>query len=226
MEFEPLYLSFKLAFFTTLLLFSFCIPFSYFLMTLRPRLRSLIEASANLPLVLPPTVLGFYLLIFLAPNSPIGQFLDSHLSIRFLFTFQGLVLASFIYSFPFMFQPILASFLSFPRSILELSSVLGKTKINTLRTVVIPLVSPALVKACMMTFAHTIGEFGVILMVGGNIPGETRVASVAIYDHFENMNYDQAQLMSIVLLVISFILLWLMAYLTNKDYLRNATGNK
>ena len=124
-----------------------------------------------------------------------------------------------------MFQPILASFLSFPRSLIELSYVLGKTKVKTIQTIVIPIVTPNLVKACMMTFAHTVGEFGVILMVGGNIPGETRVASVAIYDQFENMNYDQAQLMSIILVLFSFIILWLLAHFTSKDYLKNASAN-
>ena len=223
MEWEPLLLSLKLAAWTTAILFIFCVPFAYFLSHISPRYRSFIEAGANLPLVLPPTVLGFYLLIFLSPNSFLGGLLDQNFSIRLLFSFEGLVFASCIYSFPFMFQPILAAFQSFPRSLLDLSYVLGKSRIQTLLKVVIPLVRPHLIKASMMTFAHTIGEFGVILMVGGNLPGETRVASVSIYDHFEKMNYTQAHYMSLVLLIFSFMLLWFLSRFTVKDSISHAS---
>jgi molybdate transport system permease protein len=222
MEWGPLFLSIKLAACTTLILFLFCVPFSYVLTLLNPRLRSFIEAGSNLPLVLPPTVLGFYLLIFLSPTSALGEFLESTISLRLVFSFEGLVFASCIYSFPFMLQPILAGMQSLPRQIIELSYILGKGRFQTLLRVIIPMIKPHLVKASMMTFAHTIGEFGVVLMVGGNLPGVTRVASVSIYDHFEKMNYAQAHYTSLVLLVFSFTLLWFLTTLTASDQTRNA----
>ena len=192
LDFEPFYLTLKLALTTTLVLFIICTPIAYWLAFSRSRFKVLIEAFVGLPLVIPPSVLGFYLLLAFSPENSFGKFLEMHFDIRLVFTFPGLVIASVIYSLPFMIQPIQSGFRMVPDALIETAYTLGKSKLTTLIKVLIPNIKTALLTGCILSFAHTIGEFGVVLMVGGNIPKETRMISVAIYDEVEAMNYHQA----------------------------------
>jgi molybdate transport system permease protein len=203
----PFLLSLKLALVTTLALSLLGIPIAYWLAIGSSRMKAFVEAIVGLPLVLPPTVLGFYLLLAFSPENAFGRFVDMYFDVRLVFTFQGLVIASVIYSLPFMVQPIQSGFSLVPKSLIEASYSLGKSKWTTLMRVIIPNSKAGLLTGCVLTFAHTIGEFGVILMVGGNIPGQTRVASIAIYDEVEAMNYHQANYYSAILLVFSFLVL-------------------
>lgn len=160
-----------------------------------------------MPLVLPPTVIGFYLLVALSPTSWLGSLLNKYLGLSLLFSFEGLVLASMIYSLPFMVQPIQAGFAGLPNNLAEASKVLGKNQWQTLFRVLLPNIQTSLITALVLTFAHTIGEFGVVLMIGGNIPGETKVASIAIYDAVETMNYGAANQYSLILFILAFLIL-------------------
>lgn len=214
LDFEPFYLTLKLAFTTTLLLFAVSIPVSYWLAFGRSPLKVFAEAILGLPLVLPPTVLGFYLLLAFSPENSFGRFLDHYFDVRLVFTFPGLVIASLIYSLPFMIQPLQFGFRMVPAALSEAAYTLGKSRFTTLVRVLLPNMKGALVTGCVLTFAHTIGEFGVVLMVGGNIPNETRVISVAIYDEVEAMNYYQANVYSAILLIFSFLVL-VSVYLVN-----------
>lgn len=209
MQWSPIFLTFQLAFITTVLLFFLSLPLAYWLAYSKWRIKPVIDTIVSMPLVLPPTVLGFYLLLVFSPSSFLGQWLDSVLGIRLLFSFEGLVLASIIYSLPFMVQPIQAGFKNLPNELRNASYVLGKSKFVTLVRVLLPNIKPALLSGIVLSFAHTIGEFGVVLMIGGNIPNETRVASIAIYDEVESLNYDNAHLYAIVLFAISFGILLL-----------------
>jgi len=173
LDFEPFLLSFKLAGFTTLILFFIALPVSWWLSQTRCKCKAFVESIVALPIVLPPSVLGFYILYALSYNSP------------------GLVVASCFYSFPFMVQPLQGGFESLNKNMLEASYIAGKSKLQTLYFVALPNIKPALLSAIIITFAHTVGEFGVVLMVGGSIPGETKVASVAIYEMVEIMDYSQ-----------------------------------
>jgi len=214
LDFEPFYLTLKLAFATTLVLFIICTPIAYWLAFSRSRFKVLIEAFVGLPLVLPPSVLGFYLLLAFSPQNSFGKFLESYFDVRLVFTFSGLVIASVIYSLPFMIQPIQSGFRMVPETLIEAAYTLGKSKLNTLLKVLLPNIKTALLTGCILSFAHTVGEFGVVLMVGGNIPNETRTISVAIYDEVEAMNYHQANVYSFILLVFSFLVL-VSVYLVN-----------
>jgi molybdate transport system permease protein len=196
MSFEPLVLSFKLAFIVTLILFVIGVPFAFFLATTKSKFKPLLEAFTALPIVLPPSVMGFYFLVIFAK-----------LPFELLFTFKGLVVASIFYSFPFMIQPLQSGIESIPRNIIEASYVAGKSKFTTLLRVILPNMKASILTALVITFAHTLGEFGVVLMVGGSIPGKTEVASVAIYDLVEMMDYKNAHIYSAILLVISFVVL-------------------
>jgi molybdate transport system permease protein len=207
LDFEPFFLTFKLAFATTLLLFIIGTPIAYWLAFSRSRFKVLIEAFVGLPLVLPPSVLGFYLLLAFSPQNGFGKFLETYFDIRLVFTFPGLVIASVIYSLPFMIQPIQSGFRMVPETLIETAYTLGKSKFTTLIKVLLPNIKTALLTGCILSFAHTIGEFGVVLMVGGNIPNETRMISVAIYDEVEAMNYHQANVYSFILLTFSFLVL-------------------
>jgi molybdate transport system permease protein len=158
-------------------------------------------------LVLPPTVLGFYLLLAFSPENLLGSWLERYFDLRLVFTFEGLVVASVFYSLPFMIQPLQSGFRSVPFSLVEAAYSLGKSRWTTLRKVILPNMSAAILSACILTFAHTIGEFGVVLMVGGNIPGITQVVSISIYDEVEAMNYSLANYYSLILLVFSFLIL-------------------
>lgn len=211
---EPFYLSFKLAGITTIILFIIALPLSWWLSQTKFKFKPFIEAVVSLPIVLPPSVLGFYILYALSYNSPIGAFFEETFGIKLVFNFTGLVIASCFYSFPFMIQPLQSGFESLNKNMIEASYIAGKSKIQTLLQVALPNIKPALLTALIITFAHTVGEFGVVLMVGGSIPGETKVASVAIYDFVEEMDYTQAHIYSAIMVAISFTVL-LSVYIFN-----------
>ena len=204
---DPLFLSLKLSGITTILLFIACVPAGY--LTARARLlpKVLIKTMANLPFVLPPAVIGFYMLLAFAPASPLGRLLDSLLHVRLVFTFTGLVIGSFLISFPMMMNPLVAGFENLPPSLEEASLTLGKSRMRTLISVLLPSIRPSLLTGLAMTFAYTMGEFGVQMMIGGKIPGVTLVASAAIHDEVETLNYGAAHLQAAILLAISFFVL-------------------
>ena len=214
LEWEPFLLSFKLAGVTTLILFIVSLPLSWYLSQTRSKFKPAIEAITALPIVLPPSVLGFYILWALSHNSPVGVFFEQTFGIKLVFNFTGLVVASCFYSLPFMVQPLQSGFESLNKNMLEASYLSGKGKIITIIKVALPNIKPALMTAMIVTFAHTVGEFGVVLMVGGSIPGETKVASVAIYEFVEIMDYEMAHIYSGIMLFISFVVL-LGVYLFN-----------
>lgn len=217
LDFEPFWLSFKLAGITTLILFVIALPVSWWLSQTRCRCKPFVEAVSSLPIVLPPSVLGFYILYALSYNSPIGAFFEESFGIKLVFNFTGLVIASCFYSFPFMVQPLQGGFESLSKNMLEASYIAGKSRLQTLLFVALPNIKPALLTALIVTFAHTVGEFGVVLMVGGSIPGETKVASVAIYESVEVMDYSMAHIYSGIMLALSFSVL-LGVYLFNQRY--------
>jgi len=206
-DFTPFILSFKLAFFTTLILFIIALPYSWFLSQTKSKLKPLLEAISALPIVLPPSVLGFYILWALSPNLFVGRFFEEYFNTKLVFSFEGLVVASCLYSFPFMVQPLQSGFESLKKSMLEASYIAGKSKLETLLKVALPNIKPSLITALIVTFAHTVGEFGVVLMVGGSIPEETKVASVAIYEFVEIMDYENAHIYSAIMVIISFLVL-------------------
>ena len=217
LDLEPFLLSFKLAGITTVILFIIAMPVSWWLSQTQCRCKPFVEAVTSLPIVLPPSVLGFYILFALSQNSPIGAFFEETFGIKLVFNFTGLVIASVFYSFPFMVQPLQGGFESLNKNMLEASYIAGKSKFQTLWRVALPNIKPAVLTALIVTFAHTVGEFGVVLMVGGSIPGETKVASVAIYEFVEVMDYSQAHLYSIIMLVMSFVVL-LGVYMFNQRH--------
>lgn len=219
MDFGPLWLTFKLALITTLLLLLLGIPLAYWLAYSTARLRFVVETLVSMPLVLPPTVIGFYLLLAFSPSSGLGQWLDQWLGVRLVFSFEGLVVGSIIYSLPFMVQPIRSGLASLPANLMEASDLMGKTRLITLRYVLLPNIKPALLTAIVLTFAHTVGEFGVVLMIGGSIPEVTKVASIAIYEEVESLNYAGANAYSAILFVITFLIL-LLLNLTNGGYFK------
>ena len=215
-DFTPFILSFKLAFIVTIILLIIGIPYAWYLSTTKSKLKPFLETFTALPIVLPPSVLGFYLLVFLSPDSFLGSLVYKLFNIKLIFSFEGLVVASCIYSFPFMVQPIQSGFESINKNIIEASYLSGKGKLTTLFRVILPNIKPALLSAIVITFAHTIGEFGVVLMVGGSIPGKTEVASVAIYDFVENLEYEKAHIYSAILLIISFLVLFIVYFINHK----------
>ena len=203
----PLILSIKRAFITMILLFIACVPAGYLTARARPLIKVAIKTIANLPFVLPPAVVGFYLLVAFAPASPLGRLLGSLLHVRLVFTFAGLVVGSLFISLPMMMNPLVAGFENLPPSLEEASLTLGKSRMRTLFSVLLPSIKPSLLTGLAMTFAYTMGEFGVVMMVGGKIPGVTLLASAAIHDEVETLNYGAAHLQAAVLLAISFIVL-------------------
>jgi molybdate transport system permease protein len=199
-ELTALWITFKLAGITTLILLVFGTPLAWWLARTRWRFKALVEAVVALPLVLPPTVLGFYLLVALGPNGPLGRF-------SLTFTFAGLVAGSVVYSLPFVVQPLEGAFAAVGRRPLEAAATLGASPLDRFITVALPLARPGFLTAAVLGFAHTVGEFGVVLMIGGNIPGETRVLSIAIYDHVEMLQYGRAHWLAGGLLLLSFLML-------------------
>jgi len=206
MDLTPIWLTLKLASITTLLLLLICLPLAWWLSKGRSFFKIIIEAIITMPLVLPPSVLGFYLLLAFSPQHGVGKWLHDSFDIQFVFSFQGLVLASVIYSMPFMIGPIKSALQQLPASLSQASYTLGKSERETFLRVLLPNIKPSLFTAMVLTFAHTLGEFGVVLMIGGNIPNVTRVASIAVYDSVENMDYSAANTYSLILFCITFVM--------------------
>jgi len=212
--YQTLILTFELAAITTLILLVIGIPLAFFLSNTKTRFKPVLETFISMPLVLPPTVLGFYLLLAFSPESGFGGWLLETFDIRLVFSFSGLVIGSIIYSLPFMVHPIQSGFENLPRSFSEASYTLGKSKLQTIFRVLLPNMKPSLLTGVVLSFAHTVGEFGVVLMLGGNIPGATKVASIAIYDEVENLNYVAANNYALILFIFSFLVL-MMVYAIN-----------
>jgi len=206
MDLTPIWLTLKLASITTLVLLVVGLPIAWWLSRGRSFFKIIIEAIITMPLVLPPSVLGFYLLMAFSPRQGVGRWLHDVFDIQFVFSFPGLVLASVIYSMPFMIGPIKSALQQLPVSLSEASVSLGKTRWQTFIYVLLPNIKPSLLTAMVLTFAHTLGEFGVVLMIGGNIPGVTRVASIAVYDSVEQMDYHTANVYSLILFSVTFVL--------------------
>ncbi len=204
------WLTLQLAGVVTLVLIPLVLPLSWWLARGWGNGRGMIRALVNLPLVLPPTVLGFYLLVFLGPESWVGQ-LTQRLGWGLLpFSFSGLVLASMLYSLPFALQPLSVAFAAIPEALLEAAAVLGASPWQRFRQVVLPLSRTGLLNASVLVFAHTVGEFGVVLMMGGNIPGKTLVLSVSLYNHVEAFEYQAAEHLAAIMVIFSFMVLWLL----------------
>jgi len=218
-DWQPLLLTFRLAALTTAILLVLGIPLAYWIAHTRARFKPVVETLVSMPLVLPPSVLGFYLLLAFSPQNACGQGLQQGFDLRLSFRFAGLVTGSVIFSLPFMVHPIQAGLQNLPASLLEASRTLGKSDLVTLVRVLLPNIKPALLSGVVLSFAHTVGEFGVILMIGGNIPGVTKVASIAIYDEVESVNYAAAHFYAGVLFAVTFAIL-LMVYLLNKKLLK------
>jgi molybdate transport system permease protein len=207
MDWQAFWLTMRLAVTVTALLLVIGFPLAYWIAFSRWRWKFLLEAVVGLPIVLPPTVLGFYLLIALGQRSPIGRWWQSMTGHTLAFTFAGLVIGSVFYSLPFAVQPLAVSFANVDSRLLAASAVLGVSKLRTFWRVTVPLSASGLITATALTFAHTIGEFGVVLMVGGNIPGVTRTLSINIYDQVQDLNYAGANVTALVLVMIAFALL-------------------
>ncbi len=217
----PLWLSVQLATITSILLLAASTPLAWWLANTRSRWKPAIQALVAMPIVLPPTVMGFYLLVVLGPYGAIGSWWVELTGSALTFSFTGLVIASCFYSLPFAVQPLQGAFESLGRQELEAARTLGASPIDAFLSVVVPLSAPGFLTAIVLSFAHTLGEFGVVLMVGGNIPGETRLISIAIYDHVESLNYAAAHSLSLTLLGFAFLILLTM-FLLNRRWARHA----
>ena len=220
MDLTPIWLTLKLAGITTLLLLAIGLPVAWWLSKGRSVFKVILEAVITMPLVLPPSVLGFYLLLAFSPQHGVGKWLLQTFNIQFVFSFQGLVLASVIYSMPFMIGPIKSALQQLPVSLSQASYSLGKNKWQTFIKVLLPNIKPSLLTAIVLTFAHTLGEFGVVLMIGGNIPNVTRVASIAVYDSVEQMDYASANSYSLILFSITFVMV-IAVFVFNKYQLKS-----
>jgi len=203
----PLWLTLKLALSTTLILLFIAVPLANWLSGDKGIFKIIVQAIVSMPLVLPPTVIGFYLLLAFSPANFFGHWLEEWLDVRLVFSFSGLLIASVIYSFPFMVHPIQSGLSSLSPSLKEAAFSLGKTRWQTLTQVLLPNIKPSLLTGIVLTFAHTVGEFGVVLMIGGNMPGKTRTASIAIYDEVEAFHYHSANVYAGILLALSFVIL-------------------
>ena len=210
---QAVLLTLKLASLTTALLLVLATPLAWWLSQTSSRWRAPVGALVTLPLVLPPSVLGFYLLVAMGPHGPLGRFTQAMGWGVLSFTFTGLLIGSIVFSLPFAVQPIQRAFEAIGRRPMEVAATLRARPLDAFFTVALPLARPGLVTAAVLSFAHTVGEFGVVLMIGGNIPGHTRVVSTQIYGHVEAMEYDQAHLLAAGMLVFSFVVLLLLARL-------------
>jgi molybdate transport system permease protein len=217
----PLWLTAKLALITTFILFFLSVPLAYWLAYTKMKGKTIIEAIVSMPLVLPPSVVGFYLLLAFSPSHSFGALMEKYFDVRLVFSFPGLVVASIIYSLPFMVHPMQSGFASLSPALREASYTLGKSKWRPVTKILPPNMRSSLLTGIVLTFAHTIGEFGIVLMIGGNIPGETKVASIAIYDEVEMMNYHNANIYASILFVVTFIIL-LSVYLLNQRFSRSS----
>lgn len=217
MDWNSLFITLKLACITTTILLVVSIPLAYKLAYSKYRFKAIFESLISLPLVLPPTVLGFYLLVAFSPDSVLGSWIQQVFHTQLLFSFPGLVVGSLVYSLPFMVHPLQTGFLSISEGTLNHLKLLDISTFKKLVKVLLPSIKPSIVMGVVLTFAHTIGEFGVVLMIGGNIPGKTRVASIAIYDQVEALNYSGAHQLSAILVGGSFLIL-LATYAWNKRH--------
>ncbi|GLX81560.1 molybdate ABC transporter permease subunit [Thalassotalea eurytherma] len=215
-DISALWLTLKLAAITTLILLIICTPIAWWLANLKSRAKFLIEAVITLPLVLPPTVIGFYLLIAFAPNGNLGQTWQSLTGHQLAFSFSAIVIGSLFYSLPFVVQPLQRAFEQLGTELLEAGAMLNASKLDQFFTIVLPLTKPSFITAATLGFAHTIGEFGIVLMIGGNIPGETRVLSLALFDHVEAFEYQQAHTLALSLLFGCFALLSFVGFINRK----------
>jgi molybdate transport system permease protein len=215
----PLGLTFKLAALSAAILFVCSLPLVFWLFFHRSFAASAVRALVNLPLVLPPVVVGFYLLLLFNPSGALGQVLEHLFHLRLVFTFQGLVAGSVLFNTPFMVNPILSGLESLPPSLCEASLVLGKSTWTTFAKVLLPAIRPGLLTGLILSFSHTVGEFGMVLMIGGKIPGVTRVASIAVYDEVESLHFAAAHWYSAIMVLLSFGLL-LGLLLVNKRFAR------
>jgi len=220
MDFEPIFLSLKLALITTIILLVIGIPVAYWLSGKSTMPKILVEALITMPLVLPPSVLGFYLLLAFSPNNGFGKWLLNHLNLQLVFSFEGLILASVIYSLPFMISPVKSAFGHLPGNLAQAAYTMGKTRWQTFIYILLPNIKASIYTAAVLTFAHTLGEFGVVLMIGGNIPGVTKVASIAIYDSVETMDYTSANHYALILFAITFTIV-LTVFIFNKKAVKN-----
>ncbi|MBF0174668.1 MAG: molybdate ABC transporter permease subunit [Magnetococcales bacterium] len=207
---DPILLTLKLATITTLVLLVVGTPVAWWLARSKARWKEVVGAVVALPLVLPPTVLGFYLLLLLGPSSPLGQAATALFGHALPFTFEGLVVGSVLYSLPFIVQPVRNAFEAIGDRPLEVAATLRASPVDAFLTVALPLARPGLLTGAILGFAHTVGEFGVVLMIGGNIPGETKVLSVAIYDFVEALEWDKAHVLAAGMLVFSFLIILIM----------------
>ncbi|MFT6051686.1 MAG: molybdate transport system permease protein [Halioglobus sp.] len=215
-ELDAIWLTIKLASVSTVLLLVLSTPLALWLSRRRNNFSAMVEALVALPLILPPTVLGFYLLIVLAPQSPIGQYWQALTGTQLAFSFNALVIGSVIYSLPFVVQPLQAAFARVPEGLLQAAATLGATPFDQFRSVILPMSRRSFITAASLGFAHTVGEFGVVLMIGGNIPGETQVISIAIYDQVESLQFGQAHRLAAGLVIFSAALLFLL-YRNNRE---------
>lgn len=209
-EFGPIWLSIQLAFTTTVVLILLATPLAWWLSQTNSRWQPVIQAIVTMPIVLPPTVLGFYLLILLGPEGAIGSWWVTLTGDALTFSFVGLVIASCVYSLPFAVQPLQQAFEALQKGTIETAWTLGASRLDAFFSVAVPLSIRGFIGAAVLSFAHTLGEFGVVLMVGGNIPGETRVVSIAIYDHVETLNYAAAHRLSVLLILFAFTAMFTM----------------
>jgi molybdate transport system permease protein len=216
-DLSPLWLTMQLAGVTTLVLLVLGTPLAWWLSQTESRMKPVIEAITALPLVLPPTVLGFYLLIVMSPKSPVGAFWVDVTGSTLTFSFTGLVIASVLYSLPFTVQPLQAAFEALGRAPFELAATLRAGPLDRFFTIAAPMAKRGFLTAAVLTFAHTVGEFGVVLMVGGNIPGQTKVISIAIYEQVETINYADAHVLSAIMLGFAFLVL-LFVYAMNRRF--------
>ena len=216
MEWTPIWLSLKLAAITTLILLIIGIPLAYWLSKRSSLFKVVIEAILTMPLVLPPSVLGFYLLLSFSPNSALGHWLLEYFNLSLVFSFQGLVVASVIYSLPFMISPVKSALVHLPASLAEASYTMGKSRLETFYRILLPNIKSSLWTATVLTFAHTLGEFGVVLMIGGKLEGVTKVASIAIYDAVDNNQYKEANQYSLVLFAITFVIV-ILVFIFNRN---------
>ncbi|MFZ4455818.1 MAG: molybdate ABC transporter permease subunit [Bacteroidales bacterium] len=214
---ETLWLTGKLALSTTAILLLIGLPIANWLAHTRFKLKVVVEALICMPMVLPPTVLGFYMLVAFSPENGFGSFFEQHFGIRFAFSFVGILISSVLFGLPFMIQPLQNGLQALPDSLREASYTLGKSKTTTFFRVLLPNIKPSIITGVAMTFAHCIGEFGIVLMVGGNMPGETRVASIAIYDEVQALNYKTANQYAVVMFLVSFVLLIIIYSVNNKN---------
>lgn len=215
MDLTPLYLSAKLSLVSTVILLILAMPLAALLVFVPFPGRFLVDSLVNLPLVLPPTVLGFYLLVIMGPDGSVGRLWTSLSGSPIVFTFSGIVVGAMVHSLPFAVQPLKAAYEKIDRRLLEMADVLGSSPVSTFFRVILPNATSGIAASAILAFAHTMGEFGVILMIGGSIPGRTKVASIAIYEYVEAMRYREAAILSLILVVISYAIL-LMVNALNK----------